>query len=285
MKADFQKLSVTSQQQSFNDFWIRVNAFGFHWHYHPEIEICYVKQGRGKRIVGESIENFTDGDLVLIGSNTPHSWITDEQFNASEKQIEVYVIQFSKEIFDALATLPEFKAIGQLLDTAKRGIKFDLKQDEVLKHLLQNVDDEIGFAKFQALMRLLQSFCDATSKEILSSSGYTVGFQKHQEERIMKVCNFIHDHFRESLTIKQLAELIAMNEASFCRFFKRTLGKTVIEYITELRIAHVCNEMQQTREPVYKIAYDTGFSSIAHFNKQFKKTMGTTPSDYRAVLR
>ena len=101
MKADFQKLSSKSQNKSFADFWVKVNAFGFHWHYHPEVEICYVKQGRGKRIIGESIEGFEDGDLVLVGSNIPHSWITDDEFNSSSKQIEVYVIQFDQEIFKA----------------------------------------------------------------------------------------------------------------------------------------------------------------------------------------
>ena len=285
MKADFQKLSSKSQNKSFNDFWVKVNSFGFHWHYHPEVEICYVKQGRGKRIIGESIEGFEDGDLVLVGSNIPHSWITDDEFNSSSKEIEVYVIQFDQEIFKAFEGVPEFGKIQELLKTAEKGIKFNIQFEQELLKLLNKVENESGFKKLLSLMDLLHAFSTSSQKEELNSVGYKVGFHKHQEERIMKVCNYIHDHYRESVTIATLANLIAMNEASFCRFFKRTLGKTVIEYITELRISHICNQVGQSSAPVYQIAYDSGFSSIAHFNKQFKKIVGQTPSDYREMLR
>ena len=285
MKADFQKLSSKSQNKSFADFWVKVNSFGFHWHYHPEVEICYVKQGRGKRIIGESIESFEDGDLVLVGSNIPHSWITDEEFNSSSKQIEVYVIQFDQEIFDALGGLPEFGKVQDLLQTASKGIKFNTQYESELLDLLYGIECETGFKKLLSLMDLLHAFSISHHKEMLSRVGYKVGFHKHQEERIMKVCNYIHEHYREPITIATLANLIAMNEASFCRFFKRTLGKTVIEYITELRISHICNQVGQSNTPVYQIAYDSGFSSIAHFNKQFKKIVGKTPTDYREMLR
>ena len=285
MKADFQKLSSKSQNRSFNDFWVKVSSFGFHWHYHPEIEICYVKHGRGKRIIGESIEGFEDGDLVLVGSNIPHSWITDEEFNTSSKQIEVYVIQFDQEIFNALRGLPEFGRIQDLLQAANKGIKFDTKYESELIDLLYSVESETGFKKLLSLMDLLHAFSISNHKEVLNQVGYKVGFHKHQEERIMKVCNYIHEHYREPITISNLASLIAMNDASFCRFFKRTLGKTVIEYVTALRTSHICNQVGQSSIPVYQIAYDSGFSSIAHFNKQFKKIVGKTPSAYREMLQ
>lgn len=284
MKADFQKLSSSSLENSFTDFWVKADYFGFHWHYHPEIEICYVKQGRGKRIIGESIENFNAGDLVLVGSNVPHSWITDEQFNQSEEDVKVYVIQFNKEIFDRFNGMPEFSRIEQLLATSNRGIFFKDNKEKDLFARLTEVDTAKGLPKLLKLMELLQAFIEHKQKVLLSSSSYKMSHNKYQEERILKACNYIHENYTNFISVSELADLVAMNNASFCRFFKRTLGKTVIEYITELRISHVCNQIQQSNEPIYKIAYDTGFSSIAHFNKQFKKSLGRTPTEYRVLL-
>ena len=81
MKLSYQNLKSDTNQYKINDFWVIENAFGVHWHYHPEIEICYVKQGFGHRIIGNSVQRFQEGDLVLVGSNLPHCWITEKAFN------------------------------------------------------------------------------------------------------------------------------------------------------------------------------------------------------------
>lgn len=284
MKADFQKLSSKSDENSFVDFWVSADAFGFHWHYHPEIEICFIKRGRGKRIIGESIKDFNDGDLVLVGSNVPHSWITDEQFNESDDTIDVYVIQFSLDIFQGFEGMPEFYRVEQLLLDSGKGLYFKDATKTVLVDSLLEVSQVHGLPKLLKLIALLQALSTHNDVVPLNPSHYTMVHKKHQEARILKVCNYIHEHYKESISISDLSDLVAMNEASFCRFFKRILGKTVVEYINELRIAHVCNQIQNTREPIYKIAYDTGYSSLAHFNKQFRKSMGRTPTQYRALV-
>lgn len=284
MKANFQKLSSKSHENSFVDFWVRANAFGFHWHYHPEVEICYVKQGRGKRIIGSSIENFEAGDLVLVGSNVPHSWITDEQFNNSSNDIEVFVVQFSLDIFQRFMGMPEFHRVEQLLSESTKGLYFKRAEKYGLVELLLQLPPSSGMSKFLLLLELLEVFCDHNETVPLNPGGYTLLHKKHQEERILKVCHYIHEKFKEEIRISDLATLVAMNNASFCRFFKRTLGKTVVEYINEIRIDHVCNQIRNTKDPIYRIAYDTGFSSIAHFNKQFKRIMDLTPTEYRDIL-
>ncbi|UOY05934.1 AraC family transcriptional regulator [Muricauda sp. SCSIO 64092] len=284
MKADFQKLSSKSLDNSFVDFWVQAPAFGFHWHYHPEMEICYVKQGRGKRIIGESIEDFESNDLVLVGSNVPHSWITDEQFNTSEKSVEVFVIQFGIEVFQRFEGMPEFYKIEQLLLQSGKGLFFRNPHATGLVTLLQHLSQAEGLGKLLKLVELLRAFTEHGDTVTLNPTSYKMVHKKHQEERILKVCNYIHEHYRQTISITELADIVAMNNASFCRFFKRILGKTVVEYINELRISHVCNQIQNTGEPMYRIAYDTGYSSIAYFNKQFKKSTGLTPTEYRSLV-
>ncbi|BFP42579.1 AraC family transcriptional regulator [Flavobacteriaceae bacterium GF1] len=248
------------------------------------MEICYVKQGRGKRIIGESIEDFENNDLVLVGSNVPHSWITDEQFNISEKSVEVFVIQFGIEVFQRFEGMPEFYKIEQLLSQSGKGLFFRNPHTMGLVALLQHLSQAQGLDKLLKLMELLQAFTEHGDTVTLNPTSYKMVHKKHQEERILKVCNYIHEHYRQPISITELADIVAMNNASFCRFFKRILGKTVVEYINELRISHVCNQIQNTGEPIYRIAYDTGYSSIAYFNKQFKKSTGLTPTEYRGLV-
>lgn len=281
MKVSYQKLSSKTPENSFVDFWVKSNSFGVHWHYHPEIEICYIKQGEGHRIIGDSIEEFKPDDLVLIGSNLPHTWTSNEIFNKSPKNMEVYVVHFNIE--DVIKEAIEFKAIIDLLERAKRGIGFNLKKDKKLKSLLKKINKTTGIHKYMALISLLNRMCLSDTKRELVSKTYTLEYSKKAETRIEKVCNYLHENYRESITIKEVADLVAMNQASFCRFFKKYIGKTVIEYINELRINYACHQLQNTTTAIYKIAFDCGYQSITQFNKIFKRIVKQTPTAYRAT--
>ena len=280
MKPDFQKITKKTEDNSFIDFWVKADRFGFHWHYHPEVEICFVNQGSGHRIIGESVQDFSSGDLVLVGSNLPHCWVTDEAFNQLDAQMEVYVIQFDAHLF--FNENVEFLQIQRVLEIATRGISFAIEQHPRLFELLKQVDASNGLQKYLALAHLLGEMCTIDG-ELLCSDLYKLDHSKKDEKRVLAVCNHIHDHFKEHITIDTLSGIAAMNPSSFCRFFKKTLGKTAVEYINELRISHACNQMLLTTAPIYQIAYESGFGSIAHFNKQFKKSTGKTPIAYRRL--
>jgi AraC-like DNA-binding protein/mannose-6-phosphate isomerase-like protein (cupin superfamily) len=278
MKAGFQKLSAESPGSSFTSFWVKSNAFGFHWHYHPELEICFVKKGRGKRIIGETIEDFGHGDLVLVGKNLPHSWVSDEPFNQSAEQMEVFVVQFREDVLGQVLQLPEAGSLVQLMARSHQGVVFS--STPKLESLLEVLNSTFGMQRWLCLIELLQLLA-SSPYATLNQGGYKADLHRYQEERIIKVCDHIHNHYRSPIRIGTLAELVSMNEAAFCRFFKKTLGKTVSEYIRELRISHVCQQIQNTKDPLYKIAYDSGFSSLTLFNRQFKRVTGRTPGQYR----
>jgi len=285
MKAEYQKLSQGTLESSFNEFWVKTDYFGFHWHYHPQIEICYVRQGRGKRIIGDSIADFSNGDLVLVGPNIPHSWITDESFNESDRQIEVYVVQFSMELFEPFKSIVEFDRVRKLLAHSVTGIEFvDVDKTELIETLLA-IGQQKGLDKYLKLLQLLNQMTLYHHKRSLCSTGYKPDHKKYHEERIMKVCNYIHENYKNAITLEELSHLVSMNPSAFCRFFKRLLGKTAVEYINELRIGHVRNQLQDTTLPMYQLAFDAGFSSVAYFNRVFKMATGRTPKEYREAVQ
>ena len=286
MKPDFQKLISQSHRNSFKDFWVVANAFGFHWHYHPEIEICYVQSGKGKKIIGNCVEDFKEGDLTIVGPNVPHTWITDEHFNLSNKTVEVYVVQFDIEIMAGFMHMPECSSIKKLMESLQGGcIQLENIEKESFAAELLEIAENKGFHKLLSLLGFLERFGTTQCKRVLNTGSLKANYKKYQENRITKVCTYIHNNFRNRISVESVAQMISMNTSSFCRFFKRSLGKTVVEYINELRVSFACQMLVESEEPIYIVAYESGYSSISHFNKQFKKMTRKTPKEYQHVFK
>ena len=121
----FEKIEVNINH-SFYVNHMKVSHFPSPLHFHPEIEILLVVQGTGTRIVGDSVERFSPGDLVIIGKNVPHVWYSDNKtyINNGEQMSEAIYIQFDQEIFgDDFWELPESRDIQKLLLQSRMGIK------------------------------------------------------------------------------------------------------------------------------------------------------------------
>src|SRR5215470_12119887 len=87
-----------------NSFSVREDIFPYlynHWHYHPELELTYIRRGTGLRLVGDSMENFADGDLILLGANLPHVWRSDADYfkGSPHLHIEAVAIQFREDFW------------------------------------------------------------------------------------------------------------------------------------------------------------------------------------------
>jgi len=262
------------------DFWVKSDFFGFHWHYHPEIEICYVKQGFGQRIVGESVERFVAGDLVLLGSNLPHSWISDQTFNELPDQMEVYVVHVDIGKMSHLLKLHEFADLENFLVQAGSGFHFEDVDDGILSEL-NEFEQSSGLEKTLLLLSLFEKMLRASTKRQLCKSTYVPETGKQVESRILSVCRYIHDNYKEKIRLDELASLAHMNTSAFCRFFKKVIGKTAIEYINELRINTASHELIVSDKAINQIAWDNGFLSLSQFNKLFKIYNQQTPSQYR----
>src|ERR1700730_13761565 len=97
--------------------------FDYPWHYHPEYELTYILASHGVRYVGNSIDNFFDDDLVLVGSNLPHCWINTAD---QEQPASAIVIYLKEEFLDKTWMQScEFESIRHLLNSSGKGIKFD----------------------------------------------------------------------------------------------------------------------------------------------------------------
>lgn len=275
MKPKLEQLSHKLNIQSFLCYEVNVPAFKFMWHYHPEYELTYILKGKGKRLVGDSYENFTDGDLVLLGPLLPHTWITEEK---GKENCSAIVIQFTHDVATQLFQFPEMRAFEKLFVKAGRGLQFDTIKNNGCISLLKKITQSDELVRFTLLLRILQQL--AIKKPVpLTSVLYKAMKGNENQRRINKVFHYVQKDFKESISLKKAASLIHLSESAFCKFFKRASGKTFSDYTNEIRIAHACQSLIETDKAIGEIAFDSGFESLTYFNRVFLKMI--RPGEFR----
>jgi AraC-like DNA-binding protein/quercetin dioxygenase-like cupin family protein len=258
--------------------------FEFFWHYHPEYELTLIVEGRGRRLVGDNHQHFEPGDLVLLGPDLPHTWVSTD--NAPEPMSAV-VVQFSGEFIRRFTELEELSGIHQLLARAGRGLSFggnDAAGTAPVVEHLKRLPQQHSVEKIAGLLLILQELT-GMEHQTLVSARYQPPKGTDNERRINKVCQYVQQHAAEQLTIQQAAALIHLSPGAFCKFFKRITGTTFSDYVNDIRIARVCQQLMTTDQPIADIAFENGFETRTYFNRVFLKKTGVSPRQYREQKR
>ncbi|MHB8207480.1 AraC family transcriptional regulator [Mucilaginibacter sp.] len=280
MKAKLEQLSLESKNSSFLCYKVKVPFFDFLWHYHPEYELTYILKGKGKRFVGDSYENYEQGDLTLLGSMLPHTWVSEAGYHGG---CEAIVIQFPKAFMEPLFQYPEMTDISLLLLKAKNGLLFQPPNDNLIS-LIKELITYKGVEAFAALIKLLQQLSGSLSTQ-LSSDHFKPLKGNENQQRINKVFTYIQENFSTKVSLTEASKIIYLSESAFCKFFKRVTGRTFSDYINEIRISKSCQLIVETDKPIELIAFETGFESQTYFNRIFLRKKGLTPMGYRQKNR
>lgn len=275
MKAILEDIPAVKGASSFYARQIVVPAFEFKWHFHPEFELTYILKGRGYRIVGNSHEDFSAGDFVLLGSNLPHTWWGKSD---DDEPSEAIVIQFSTEFIQPFLALHESRHIKTLLENSSKGLR--VKSSDKLIKKIKELSQTQGLDSVLILLAILQEISQQKVSQIASKTFQNVHSKKF-ESRINKVCTYLQDHYCEPIRLKEVADLVCMSESNFCKFFKKATSTTFSDYINDLRINEACNLLLFSDYNISKIAHASGFESLSYFNKVFLKKKHTTPSLFR----
>ncbi|MBM6498465.1 AraC family transcriptional regulator [Flavobacterium macrobrachii] len=275
MKAQLEDIPSVKGNSSFYAYRFQVPFFEFKWHYHPEYELTYIIKGNGYRIVGNTYENFTDGDLVLLGSNLPHTWSGKLDSNDYSDAV---VIQFSMEFISSFLGFNESILINDMLKNSFRGISFEAS--EVIFSKIIDLTKSKGVDRILNLVSILDLLSKEQARLIAPNTFHNV-LSKKSELRINKVCLFIQNNFYTKISLKQVADLIHLTESNFCKFFKKATGKTYSDYLNELRINEACRLLVQSEKTISQISFDCGFETLSYFNRVFLNKKGFTPSTYR----
>jgi len=252
------------------------------WHYHPEVELVFVNGGTGKRQIGSHISYYTDGDLILIGSNLPHCGFTDDHTGNKNET----VIQMKPDFLgEAFMSLPETKNINQLFERAKGGIAFGEETKKALGEKIEAMESQPPLQKLLTMIAILSELEHAKDYKILNAEGFALETQLQDNDRINMVFNHVKDNFREVIELEHMADMASMTVPSFCRYFKKVTHKTFTRFVNEYRIVHACKLLTEKQMSIADVCYESGFNNFSHFNKSFKEFTGKSASAYRSERR
>lgn len=265
-----------------DDFFIVLNhtnaKFDFPFHFHPEIELNLVLNSSGKRIIGDSVVEYSDCDLALIGPNTPHMWTgIKENDNA-----HVITIQFHENLFsETTLNRKLIFSIRELLERSKRGIAFSKETIEMLNPKIVKLSDSQDFNSLLNFLSILYDLSIAKNTKILASHSYVDFLSFPQSQRIEKANNYIKDNLHNKIQLKDVADLVNMSETAFSHYFKKCTNSSFSDYTNDLRLGLAARMLFESEQSIKEICYDCGFNNISNFNRIFKRKMGFTPSDFR----
>jgi AraC-like DNA-binding protein len=250
-------------------------------HYHEEYELNFIENGKGvRRIVGGSMEEISNLELVLVGPNIPHAWFTHKC--KSDKILEI-TIQFHKDLFhEVFLKRNQMNFIRTLFEQSLKGISFSRKTIERVMPRLKKLGQKEGFESVLELMSILHELSVSPDSRTLSENvAYKTDMIFTDSRRVEKVVEFINEHFSRTVRLAEAAELVDMAETAFSRFFKAKTGITFVDYLNDIRIGHASRMLIDTTDPIAQVAAECGFTSITNFNRIFKKRKGIVPKDFR----
>ena len=286
MKPSFEKL-VPSSGESFRCFNRKNLRSPVKWHRHPEVEMTFVERGAGSRLVGDHIGSYGDLDLVLLGSELPHTWSSDEYRGRKYDRHSAIVIQFHPDFLGPeFFASPDLRCVAALIQKARRGIWFPPKLAAAVGTRMTAMVDMAGARRLGELLTCLHELTLADDAVLLSDASYFFSASQEGETRIQTVCDHIARHLCDpDLSHKNLADLVYMNPSAFSRFFRQSTGRTVTGHICELRIGLACRLLTESDDSILNISQEVGFANLSNFNRRFRQLRSTTPRDYRKRYR
>ncbi len=278
--------TITSKQAFiFKD--LKSPYFNPNWHFHPEFQISYIIKGQGTRFIGDNVQTFKEGDLVLTPPNLPHLWRSDEPYFEKDSPLSTHamVIYFDQNLISSsLLDREEFYALKKLVENASRGIEFYGDTPISVYRLMQSIGPKKGFRRIINLLEILEVMANSETYHLLSSPGYTNAFKTDDAEKMQLVYDYVMKNFRTKIELQDVADLLNMTTTSFCRYFKPRANKTFTRFVNEIRIGNSRKLLLEDNFNISQISYECGFNTLSNFNRQFKAIVEMSPQEYRKLF-
>ncbi len=253
------------------------------WHYHREFELTWLIRGQGTRFVGDSIEHFGAGDLVLVGPNLPHCWQNDVQ-GVGRHSAELIVVQFCESDLGGLFDrIPETRAIARLLADAANGLHFHGPTVAEVGQLLHAMVAQRGLDRLLRLLNVFHLLSKCQDRKQLAASDYRLNndITPVNRHRIEIVHRYVLENLELEISQAEIAERLGMRAASFSRFFRAATGQTFVDFVNILRVHKACRLLGVRTASITDIAMDCGYRNISNFNRRFRAIKRMSPSEYR----
>jgi AraC-like DNA-binding protein len=256
--------------------------FSYPIHNHDVYELNFVENASGVlRIVGDSSEEIGQYDLVLITSpDLEHVW---EQHNCKSGDIREITVQFNfgMEEDDFFGKNP-FVKIRKMMREARKGLAFPLKAIMNVYNQLDTLSQiQDGFKATMQFINILNELANSEETHTLATTSYAKVNIEDDSRRILKVKNYINENYMYEVKLKTLADLANMSESAFSRFFKLHTGRTMSDYIIDIRMGFATRMLIETQDSISTISFNCGYNNLSNFNRIFRRKKGCSPSEFR----
>jgi len=248
-------------------------------HQHEEIQLCAIVKGEGSLVIGDSINEYKIGDILIIGSNLPHVFKSDtSNFETSlMKTLFFTKTSFGEEFFE----LGDFAEMQKLFKISESGGIVTSNKTEI-SALFSSLKKASNFERFIIFLKIVNELLNAEINP-LSKFIYQKKYSDNEGKRMSNIMEFTMNNFNKEIDLDTIAGISNMTPNAFCRYFKQRTNKTYFQFLIEVRIEHACRLLKNHDALIAEVSEKSGFKNISNFNRKFKDNKGITPSKYRML--
>ena len=249
-------------------------------HWHDEVEIIYIKKGRGRVTLDFTSLYVEAGDIIIVSPGQLHAIGPAEDSMEYEniifhpqillsKQTDTCSTDYFSPLMDGTLTIPVlyqpgdpyYKEISACVDA----------NDEISK---TNPPAYQLFIKSQLFMLFYILFNKCSSRNAQKKDYKSL-------EKMKLILKFVENNYMEKITIEDVAKEVNLSQSHFMKYFKNTMGTSFIDYLNEYRLTMASRLLISSDSSILDIAAEVGFDNLSYFNRSFKKRFQQTPREYR----
>jgi len=213
-------------------------------HQHQEFQISLIEQGQGTLIVGDSIGFYNSGDVIVLAGKLPHVFKSNIELDHNSHMLSVFFTETS--FGDGFFDTEELKSLISFFKKAENGFRVT-SADKKITSIFQKLQKVSKLDRFILFIELLKRINNA-NYEALSSFISEKKYTDNEGQRMSAVFQYTMTHFREKISLEEIAREAAMTTNAFCKYFKKRTRKTYITFLNELRIEEACKLLREEAE-------------------------------------
>lgn len=247
-------------------------------HQQDSWELSHVITGRGVRVIGNTIEPFMEGEVILIPPNIPHCWSFDEKIHDKDGKIENITITFTEKFLENSSSF--FIELSDIICTIQKNQNAISFVGESLLRLQQTMTAMVLETNIERLASLIRILNLIASPDITNVVGHPT-IEDKKTKKIQSVYLYVMNNYQNEITLDDIARFAGMEKSSFCVFFKKMTNKSFFTFLTEYRVGSSCQMLLKTTKTISEICISSGFQDVPYYNRVFKRIKNMTPTEYR----
>ena len=244
-------------------------------HWHNSLEVLYIASGKMDTGINNAIYHLKRGDLIIINSGDIH-------FTRCRDYAKIYVLQVPYPLLNT--HIPNYDYVRFQDSDGSVVFSNPAKVDELSRLMIQmyeiTLEQKPGYTLlfssklYQFLFILFQRYhTDISSRTKQKSDRNLI--------RLEQVMNYVKSHYTQPISLEDAAQILSLNPEYFCRYFKKYMGMTFLEYVNSIRLYHIHQDLLNTNYSVSELMDRHGFTNYKLFSKMFRNTYGCPPGMFR----